>query len=212
LPVSSNSREEKLVTSFKTSQALAAKAFAVSMFALPVAAQPGVDVNPPPAPSAATSSSDLIAHFIASAIPNANFIASASRMASVYAQNRKLRELAGGLAKGQTSVANSLTAWVNVSGPVVTRSSRYKGPAGSGTAKLSAPRLLPAQAENLQRLSTSRGSNFDSLYVATVMEALVQLQTLYREFTQAGEDPGLKAIADRELPIVEHTISTLNSL
>jgi predicted outer membrane protein len=63
-----------------------------------------------------------MARFVASAIPNANFIAAASRMASTNSHNDKIRKFAEALAKDQTAVANSLEAWVNVNGPVVTRS------------------------------------------------------------------------------------------
>jgi predicted outer membrane protein len=64
----------------------------------------------------------------------------------------------------------------------------------------------------LQRLSASQGRDFDSLYVSTLTEALVQLQTLYRDFSLTDADPGLKAIAVRELPKVEQTISALDAL
>lgn len=197
---------------FVPARALMAKALAALVLAAPAAAQTGVDANPPPVSSGTSSPSELTARFVASAIPNANFIAAASRMASAYSRNGKLRDLAGELAKDQTTVANSLTAWVNVSGPVVTRRSPYTGQIGSSTAKLRAPQLLPSQVSNLQRLSTSRGRGFDSIYVSTLMEALVQLQTLYRDFAQTGADPGLQAIAVRELPKVEQTISALDAL
>ncbi len=196
---------------FVPARALMAKALAALVLAAPAAAQTGVDANRPPV-SSGTSSPELTARFVASAIPNANFIAAASRMASAYSRNGKLRDLAGQLAKDQTTAANSLTAWVNVSGPVVTRRSPYTGQIGSGTAKLRAPQLLPPQVSNLQRLSTLQGRGFDTLYVSTLMEALVQLQTLYRDFAQTGADPGLQAIAVRELPKVEQTISALDAL
>jgi len=41
---------------------------------------------------------------------------------------------------------------------------------------------------------------------------LVQLQILYRDFLQNGTDPGLRAIATRELPKLEQTISALDKL
>jgi hypothetical protein len=41
---------------------------------------------------------------------------------------------------------------------------------------------------------------------------LVQLQLLYRDFSLTDADPGLKAIAVRELPKVEQTISALDAL
>jgi hypothetical protein len=130
-------------------------------------------------------------------------------MAIAHSQNAKLRGLAGELANSQNAIAVSLTQWVNVSSAVVTR---RPGQIGGGTAKLSAPRLLPAQASTLQRLSTAQGANFDSLYVSAVREALVQLQALFGEFAQTGPDPGLKAIAVRELPKAEQAISALDKL
>ena len=193
-------------------RALMAKALAALVLAAPAAAQTGVDANPPPVSSGTLSPAELMAHFVASAIPNANFIAAASRMASENSRNGKIRKFAEALAKDQTAVANSLEAWVNVNGPVVTLRSPYTGKIGPGAAKLSAPQLLPPQRSNLQRLSASQGRDFDSLYVSTLTEALVQLQTLYRDFSLTDADPGLKAIAVRELQKAEQTISALDAL
>jgi predicted outer membrane protein len=197
---------------FVAARALMAKALTALVLAAPAAAQTGVDANPPPISSGTPSPSELTAHFVASAIPNANFIAAASRLASANSSNGKIRKFAEALGKDQTLVANSLEAWVNVNGPVVTLRSPYTGKIGPGAAKLSAPQLLPPQRSNLQRLSASQGRDFDSLYVSTLTEALVQLQTLYRDFSLTGADPGLKAIAVRELPKVEQTISALGAL
>jgi predicted outer membrane protein len=196
---------------------IAAKAMAAMMAATPAAAQKGVEANPSPAftPAPAPSgpsSSELMAHFVATAIPTANFIGTASRLAIAYSHNSKIQKLAEELAKNQTAVANSLSAWVNVNGPVVTLRSPYTGKIGPGAAKLAAPNLLPSQVSNLQRLSAAQGSNFDSLFVSTGMEALVQLKTLYSDFILNGTDPGLHAIATRELPKVEQTISALEAL
>ncbi|MGH6811398.1 MAG: DUF4142 domain-containing protein [Methylocella sp.] len=198
---------------FVPARALMVKALAALALAAPAAAQTGVDANPPAVPSGTSSPSELTARFVASAIPNANFIAAASRMASARSRSGKLRDLAGELGKDQAIVANSLAGWVNVNGPVVTRRSPYTGRIGSGTAKLNAPQLLPSQVSDLRRLSASRGRGFDSLYVSVTKEALAQLQTLYREFAaQSGTDPGLQAIAVRELPKIEQRISALGAL
>jgi predicted outer membrane protein len=137
--------------------------------------------------------------FLGTAIPGTNYIASAGRMATAHAQNSKLRKIALDLAKDQTSVANSLAAWVNVSGPVVTRQNPYAA-AGGGATRVTAPRLLPDQVSLLQQLSQLRGQNFDSLYVSSVKETLAQLQTLFRDFGEGGGDAGLRAIAKWELP------------
>ena len=212
-------KEKNVETAFlpkrPSARAIAAKTLAAMMAATPAAAQTGGDANPPPASAPALSgpsSSELMAHFVANAIPTANFIGTAGRLAIAYSHNGKIQKLAQELAKTQTAVANSLSAWVNVNGPVVTLRSPYTGQIGRGAAKLAAPNLLPSQVSNLQRLSAAQGSNFDSLFVSTEMEALIQLQTLYRDFIQNGTDPGLHAIATRELPKVEQAISTLEGL
>lgn len=191
---------------------LALKLVAALAVTCPAAAQTGVDITPPPAPAAPASPVALVTKFVSTAIPNTNYIATASRMASAYAGNSKLRKLAADIAKAQTSIATSLSAWVNVSGPVVTRRSPSSALGGLGNAKISAPGLLPAQVGNLQKLSTLRGSSFDSLYVSTLMESLTQLEILYREIALTDADPGLKEIAARELPKVVETISMLNEL
>ena len=197
---------------FGSARALMTEALAALVLAAPAAAQTGVASNPPPVSSGTASSSELTARFVASAIPTTNFIAAASRLASAYSRNDKVRKFAEALAKDQTAVANSLDAWVNVNGPVVTLRSPYTGKIGPGAAKLSAPQLLPLQRSDLQRLSASQGRDFDPLYVSTLTDALVQLQTLYRDFSLTDADPGLKVIAVRELPKVEQTISALRAL
>jgi predicted outer membrane protein len=201
---------------------IAAKALAAMMVATSAAAQTGVETNPPPASSptptpsgpspSGPSPSELMAHFVAIAIPTVNFIATASRLAIGNSHNSKIQKLAETLAKDQTAVANSLTAWVNVNGPVVSLRSPYTGQIGPGAAKLAAPNLLPSQVSNLHRLSAAHGSDFDSLFVSTETEALVQLQTLYSDFMQNGTNPGLLAIAKRELTKVQQTISALEAL
>jgi predicted outer membrane protein len=105
-------------------------ALAALVLAAPAAAQTGVDANPPPASSGTSSSSELMARFVASAIPTTNFIALESRMARANSPNVKIRKFAEALAKDQTAVANSLEAWVNVNGPVVTLRSPYTGKVG----------------------------------------------------------------------------------
>jgi Domain of unknown function (DUF4142) len=149
--------------------------------------------------------------FLGAAIPGANFIASASRMAAAFAHSGKVRKLAADLAKEQTALANSLVRWVNVSASVVTRQNPY-AEGRSGEVKVQAPRLLPDQVSKLQELSNLRGQNFDSVYVESLKETLGQLQPLFREFSEGGGDEKLRAIAERELPKLKDTISALDAL
>jgi predicted outer membrane protein len=201
--------EEKLHFILKSAPSWARVVLALFALAATAAAQMGLE--PPPDASATSPPAEQIARLIATAIPNANFIASASRMATAYAHNGKLRELARDLAKDQTSVANSLIAWVNVIGPVVARRSPSAG-GGAGAPNVSAPQLLPAQTSNLRQLSRLRGPGFDALYVASVKESLGQLQTLYRDLAEAGGDARLRSSAQSELPKLERTISALNAM
>jgi predicted outer membrane protein len=194
----------------KSAPVWATRALALLALAATAAAQTGTSTEPPPAAPAAVSPAEQIARFLDTAIPNTNFIASASRMATAYARDRKLRDIALGLAKDQASVANSLTAQVNVIGPIIARRSPSAG--GPGAPNVSAPQLLPAQASTLRQLSRLRGPGFDALYVSSVKESLGQLQTLYRDFGEAGGDAELRSIAKRELPKLEQTISALNGM
>ncbi len=201
----------------KRARAIVAGALVALTGAVAVAAQTRGEAVPPPAassppPPPAVSASELTSHFVATAIPTTNFIATASRMAVSKSRNAKVQKFAAALATDQTALANSLAGWVNVNGPVVTLRSPYTGQIGPGATKLKAPNLLPAQVTSLQRLSASNGHDFDALFISALMEALVQLQILYRDFIQNGTDPGLHAIAERELPKVEQTISALDSL
>jgi hypothetical protein len=129
-------KEKNVGATFVPARALTAKALAALVLAAPAAAQ---TANPPPVSSGTSSPSELTARFVASAIPTANFIALGSRMASANSHNDKIRKFAEALAKDQTAVANSLEAWVNVNGPVVTLRSPSTGKIGPGAAKLSAP-------------------------------------------------------------------------
>jgi predicted outer membrane protein len=209
--------EKNVAATFVSARALLFKALVTMLLAGPAAAQTGVDANPPPASSGSSSpnertAKELTARFVAGALPNANFIAAASRMATANSPNGKIRKFAETLAKDQAGVANSMAAFVNVNNAVVTLRNPYTGKIGPGAAKLSAPQMLPSQASNLRRLSAARGHGFDSIYVSAMMEALDQLRTLYHDFAQTGANPGLQAIAVRELPKVEQSISALNAL
>jgi predicted outer membrane protein len=178
---------------FVHARALIANALVALVLAVPAAAQTGVDANPPPASPDTQSPSEITAHFVASAIPNANFIAAASRLASANSSNGKIRKFAEALGKDQTLVANSLEAWVNVNGPVVTLRSPYTGKIGPGAAKLSAPQLLPPQRSNLQHLSATQGRDFDSLYVSTLTEAFGPTSNIVSRFFPNRRGSGLKS-------------------
>ncbi len=72
--------------------------------------------------------------------------------------------------------------------------------------------LLPADQRNMERLRASSGRQFDALYRSTQRDSLDQLATLYRSYIANGDDPAIRAIAQRELPRVEHRLEQLRRL
>ncbi len=72
--------------------------------------------------------------------------------------------------------------------------------------------LLPSERNDLARLSAANGRNFDALYKATQLDGLRQLATLYRDYSINGDDPALRAMATRELPVVNQRIAELRRL
>lgn len=175
----------------------------------PSCAQTADELSSPPASvQAKPAGQESSAGFLANAIPDAHFLEQTSRMAIGHSSNGKIREYAQQVAKAQTAAANSLTAWVNTSGPVVTTRSASPG----SKARVSAARLLPAQANVLQRLSTLQGREFDALYISTQRDAFLQLTTIYQDYIEKGDDPGLHAIAVRELAEAMAALSRLDAL
>ena len=72
--------------------------------------------------------------------------------------------------------------------------------------------LLPANREDLERLKSLHGREFDALYRSTQQDALRQLATLYRDYASGGDDPALRALASSELPKVNHRLEELARL
>lgn len=67
-------------------------------------------------------------------------------------------------------------------------------------------------SENLDRLKGASGRAFDDLYRASQVDALLQLSTLYASYIQHGDDPGLRALAVRELPKLNTRLALIKSL
>lgn len=70
----------------------------------------------------------------------------------------------------------------------------------------------PASRRDLDRLRAASGRDFDALYRSTQRDSLDQLATLYRSYIADGDDPALRALAERELPRVEHRLDQLRRL
>ncbi len=72
--------------------------------------------------------------------------------------------------------------------------------------------LLPSQQTDMDRLSTMSGKRFDAFYVTTQRDALRQLATLYTDYATNGDDPALRAMAARQLPIVRQRLEQLRAM
>ena len=72
--------------------------------------------------------------------------------------------------------------------------------------------LLPSQQTDMDRLSTMSGKRFDAFYVTTQKDALRQLATLYTDYAANGDDPALRAMAARQLPIVKQRLEQLRAM
>ena len=72
--------------------------------------------------------------------------------------------------------------------------------------------LLPSQQTGMDRLSTMSGKRFDAFYVTTQRDALRQLATLYTDYMSSGDDPALRAMAARQLPIVKQRLEQLRAM
>lgn len=198
------------------SASLIALAAAVAPPQMARAAQAGDLMAPSAAPTpapAAPAAQNPSARFLSDAIPAAHFLEQTSRMAAARTKNSKIRDFAQQTAKAQTAAALSLTAWVNTSGPVVTGRSAIFGQSGaSPVSRVTAPRLLQSQADQLQRLSTLQGRDFDAAYISAQRDGLQQLADVYQQYVDKDGDPGLHAIAARELVEVKKAMDLLAGL
>lgn len=82
----------------------------------------------------------------------------------------------------------------------------------AATATTVGAQLLPSEQNDLSRLGAMSGADFDALYKATQLDGLRQLATLYRDYAANGDDPALRAMSVRELPLVNRRIAELRRL
>lgn len=72
--------------------------------------------------------------------------------------------------------------------------------------------LLPSEESDMARLGAMSGRRFDAFYKTTQTDALRQLATLYTDYMRDGDDPALRAMAARQLPLVKHRLEQLHAL
>lgn len=72
--------------------------------------------------------------------------------------------------------------------------------------------LIPAQQDDLARLSQLHGRRFTAFYVVTQRDALRQLAALYRNYAVRGADPALRSVSIRQLEKVNEALVELGRL
>lgn len=72
--------------------------------------------------------------------------------------------------------------------------------------------LLPSEDTDMARLGSLSGRRFDAFYKTTQTDALRQLATLYTDYMRDGDDPALRAMAARQLPLVKHRLEQLRAM
>ena len=72
--------------------------------------------------------------------------------------------------------------------------------------------LLPSEETDMSRLRAMSGRRFDAFYKTTQTDALRQLVTLYTDYMRDGDDPALRAMAARQLPIVRHRLEQIRAM
>ncbi len=123
--------------------------------------------------------------------------------------------IVGGIVAAPLDVAAGVTNGV---GDLVTgRSVGIDSPLAPLTVTPASPapigsQLLPAGRDDLSRLRTISGRQFDALYKATQVDALRQLAVLYRDYAANGDDPALRAMAAHELPRVDARLARVSRL
>ena len=105
-------------------------------------------------------------------------------------------------------VAAPLTVAGGVDNVVTGRSVAVAEPTGA----LVGGDLPPSGQRDLERLRSMKGRQFDALYRATQNDSLRRLAILYTDYIANGDDPGLRALAQRELPRVDHRLAQLRRL
>ncbi len=106
--------------------------------------------------------------------------------------------VAGGVTNGVGTVVDGTVAGI-LPGAVAPAS---QGPLiGAG--------LLPANRDDIERLKSLTGRQFDALYRSTQQDALRQLATLYRDYATSGDDPALRSLASSELPKVNRRLEEI---
>ncbi len=148
------------------------------------------------------------ADFVGDAFPDVHFLNQASRMAIAHATDEKVRDFALRVARDETTTGLSLMQWVHAP--------RHREAGQSADAALAAPfetpRMQPSQLNILQRLSSLQGRDFDVFYVSAEKECLQHLEAIYEDFVQNGADPGLHAMAAKELSEVKQLILAAGGL
>jgi putative membrane protein len=74
--------------------------------------------------------------------------------------------------------------------------------AKSGLSPATPPPLPPAKSDMLTQLQAANGEAFDRLYVSQQLQAHQEALSLQSSYARSGQDPNLKAAAEKIVPVV----------
>lgn len=156
--------------------------------------------------------------FMDNVTPNVDFLDRSSRMALDKSKDARIKEFARSEAILQTNAANAFYDFSQGAGRIDVASAStgdglISGRSAAVTGQVATiDNRLPMGQEDLDSLEGLAGKSFDEDYKTKQLNALMQIETDYTDYIAKGDDPVLLGIANRELPKVQHQISTLRKL
>lgn len=157
----------------------------------------------------ARAASPLTESFLANVMPNVDFLDRSSRMALDNSKSVRVKEFAHNQAAQQTVAANALYDVTKGAPAAMEQLQTGRSVALDGHQAVAADNRLPLGQEDLDSIEGLTGIEFDEAFRAKQRDALNQIKTDYETYLARGDDPALKAIAAKELPLVKDKIAAL---
>lgn len=166
----------------------------------------------------AHAASPVTRFFMNNVAANLDFLEKSSRLALTHSRNPEVRAFAGSEAEEQAIAASAIDLWAGARKTPFIVVASVEPPLQTGRSVAVAEEQVmpdtrvPLGATNLDRLQSLSGTGFDNLYWQQQLDALKQVETDYVSYAADGDDPVLRAIAERELPKIERRLEALAKL
>ncbi len=172
------------------------------------------------APPAEAATSAITDAFVAATTPAFEALRLADEYAAANGAGARLRAFAGRDEAAQADAADALTAWEQATrradiaaanAPSIDGLGAVLYPFGAVVFPINIHGHVDTDAYRtaLAQLAALQGPAFDSVYVAEQSSILRRLVEAYTDYIKNGDDPGLRAIAVRNLPRVRRLLAEL---